>query len=110
MDHLEVAKTILSQLGGSRFVVMTGAKYLTAGQDGLGSLTMKLPSRLTINRATHCRITLMPSDTYTVQTFKVMTRKGATHYTPLDRDSDVYCDGLQDSFLHLTGLMTRFGQ
>lgn len=108
-DHLDVAKTILAQLGGTRFAVMTGAKNLTAGRDGLGSLTMKLPSDLTKNRVTHIRITLTPADVYKLETIKVRGGRKPSVKTIATAD-DVYCDMLQDQFLELTGLYTRFGQ
>ncbi len=110
-DHMQIANTILEQLGGRRFVAMTGAKNLIGGHDGLGSLTMKLPPcgfKKTVRgkAITHVRITLTPSDVYTVETLNVKQ----TGNTTLETANDVYCDTLQDQFLSMTGLMTRFGQ
>ncbi len=114
-DHMQVAKTILEQLGGQRFVAMTGAKNLVAGHDNsnLGSLTMKLPPcgfkrKINGKAITHVKITLDFSDTYTVETLNVSARSATG--TTLEATSDVYCDTLQDQFLAMTGLLTRMGQ
>ncbi len=110
-DHLTIAKTILEQLGGARFLAMTGAKNLIAGRDGLGSLTINLPPcgfkrRVNGKAITHVRITLTPSDVYTVETLNVKQKGNTT----LETANDIYCDMLQDQFLAMTGLLTRFGQ
>lgn len=97
--HLQTANTILEQLGGRRFCGMTGAKQLTAGREGLGSLTMRLPSNLTTGRITHLRVTLTPADLYKVETFK----RGA--FTVVA--DDVYCDQLVTVFEEATGLLTH---
>ena len=44
----QVAETILAQLGGRKFQVMTGAKYFLGGAD---YLQFKLPSNFVISRA-----------------------------------------------------------
>jgi hypothetical protein len=105
-EHMQVAKTILEQLGGGRFLAFTGARNLVAGRDGLGSLTLRVPSNITKDRVAMVRVTLTPSDTYEVEAFRV--RKNVV--TPVAKAVDVYCDTLQDTFLELTGLYTRFGQ
>lgn len=106
-----VAKTILDQLGGARFVIMTGAKDFTAGKDGLGSLTMRLPpcdfkKKIGGKAITHVRVTLTPADVYKVEALNA-TRKACTTLVTAD---DVYCDMLQNTFFEITGLMTRLGQ
>ena len=55
----EVAKTILAQLGGKRFIAMTGANSFTGSAD---ELTFKLPTR---GKMRAVKIKLEPSDTYT---------------------------------------------
>lgn len=111
-DHVQVANTILEQLGGRHFLVMTGAKDLGASNDGLGSLTMRLP-RCDFKKpgVTHVKITLEPSDTYKVEAIKVSRRRKfeRPQVSTIASESDVYCDTLQDAFLRLTGLMTRLG-
>jgi hypothetical protein len=102
MSNMQVAKTILEQLGGGRFLVMTGAKNLVGSHD---ALTMKLPSNLTKGRITHLRVTLTAADDYTVETFRI---RGAQPVVKAGRADGVYCDMLQDTFLSMTGLYTRF--
>ena len=62
----QVAETILNQLGGQRFAVMTGAYNLTGDTD---CLIFKIPKAL--RGITAVRIALTPADTYTVTFYKV---------------------------------------
>lgn len=99
---MTVANTILAQLGGNRFVAMTGAKSFSGGAD---CLTFRLPRTMTKNRIQAMRITLDASDTYTVT---ALAQKSApTHevYT-VDEASMVYCDMLREVFENMTGLRT----
>jgi hypothetical protein len=100
----QVAATILEQLGGRRFLAMTGAKQLLSfNEPGLGGLQFKLPRRGA--RAKHgidaVRITLDASDTYTVDFFK-----GASKVRTID---GLYAEGLRRVFTEVTGLETSFG-
>ena len=63
---LEVANNILAQLGGHRFVVMTGATQVYGSAD---ALQFALPARSAKGIA-KVRIVLDPSDTYTVTFYK----------------------------------------
>lgn len=93
-----VATTILQQLGGNRFIAMTGAKYFTSYPD---ALVFRLPkARKQINVV---KITLMPSDTYKMEFMKVRAMK----LTTIETVEDVYFDALQDVFTRVTGLYTR---
>jgi hypothetical protein len=99
---MSVALTILEQLGGRRFLVMTGAKSLAASES---SLSMRLDS---VNDQGHriraVRIDLDPSDTYTLTAYG--PGKEAYDVVERYRQSDVYCDVLQDVFTRATGLYT----
>ena len=102
MTH-PVPNTILAQLGGNRFVVMTGARNLIGGKDYLG---MALPTaRHDGKRVTHVRVTLDPSDTYTVEALSLNPRSRVTK--TIVTVSGVYCDNLQAVFTDLTGLATH---
>lgn len=58
------ANAILEQLGGNRFIAMTGAKHVVYGKSGL---VLKIGQR-PANKATHLQITLdAGTDSYTVQ-------------------------------------------
>ncbi len=99
MTALQVASTILEQLGGNRFKAMTGAKNFIFGESESGThLTFALPRAK--NKINRVRITLTPADTYTVEFFSV---RGLDFKTVSNHD-DVYCDTLADVFESQTGL------
>lgn len=96
---MQVAQTILEQLGGYRFIAMTGAKNLVAEET---SLTFKLPKcQKGINAV---KITLDPSDTYTM-TFYAQKRAPSA-VSVISEHQDVYFDMLQSLFTNETGLYT----
>lgn len=104
MNTKTVAETILAQLGGQRFVAMTGARNLMSDDSrGLGSLTMKLPRQMTRDGITHVRITLQINDTYKVDFMKVRGVNCATLQSCLN----VYAEDLQRIFTEVTGLDTH---
>lgn len=95
-----IAKTILQQLGGNKFIVMTGAKTLVDHGNGL---SFKLPSNFATGGINYVKITLEPSDEYTVEFGKLRGLK----YTVIETVEGVYCDMLQDVFTSATGLDTH---
>ncbi len=97
-DNMTVATTILSQLGGRRFIAMTGAKNLLADQN---SLHMKLGSGCA-DGITHMRVVLDADDTYTVIFFKVRGVKVAE----VSHHVGVYADSLGDVIYNATGFYT----
>jgi hypothetical protein len=102
MSNLQVAKTILEQLGGNKFIVMTGARNFWA--DG-NALCLKLPStpHFVKNGINYVRITLTTMDDYTVEFKKV---RGMT-VKEVSKHEGIYCDMLQELFQEQTGLATR---
>lgn len=96
---MQVAKTILAQLGNNRFVAMTGAKNLVGGEN---SLSFSLP-RGAKNGINKVKITLDPSDTYTVEFFKYRN----FDLKLISESDNVYCDMLQEIFTNHTGLYTK---
>ena len=97
---LTVATTILQQLGGKRFIVMTGCKDFVGSEN---SLFFKLPKKL--NNITHVRITLDCDDTYQVE-FTRWVAKSLEHRIE-SRKTGIYCDMLQEEFTNETGLYTK---
>jgi hypothetical protein len=95
-----ITETILQQLGGSRFAVMTGAKHFCELERGLG---FQIPGNITKDGINSVKITLEWSDTYTVK-FMRMTR---TKLVTVSEVKDVYCDTLQETFTEATGLDTH---
>ena len=101
--RLRIAKTILAQLGGNRFIVMTGAKQFVAIEQGL---MFTLPARLAKLGINKVRVELAASDTYTMTALKVNARQGDA--IEVLQESGVYCDQLEQTFEDLTGVYTRF--
>ena len=107
---MKIADIILQQLGGNKFLVMTGVKNLVA--DG-NTLRMTLPKNC--SRANRLYITLDADDTYTMRFFKYtasrLNRK--TFMWTEDKETEVktvkgvYFDMLQDIFTEVTGMYTR---
>jgi hypothetical protein len=100
-NNMQVANTILDQLGGGRFAAMTGAKCFAAIESGV---RFKLPAKAGwirdgINMVT---VRLTPSDTYTVE----YGRLWGTKYTVIATSENVYCDTLQADFCDATGVFT----
>ncbi len=92
-----IASTILEQLGGNRFLAMTGAVALASEAEKC--LTLKLPreskaSALVIEYAAD-------TDTYTVQQFRGRGLQMAPYGEPIPI---VYVDSLRAAFESCTGL------
>lgn len=97
---MSIAKTILQQLGGGKFIVMTGAKNFIFGEN---SLIFRLPSNFARDGINAIKITLDASDTYTMRYMKI---RGA-NLKEMGEESFLYCDQLQTAFKARTGLDTR---
>jgi hypothetical protein len=104
-DNKQIAKTILEQLGGNRFSVMTGAHSFTA--DG-NSLIFKLPRTGNAKRIAGVKITLDANDTYTMEffAFKGSLKAGNYRCENVAKHTGIYCDMLADIFTEETGLNT----
>ena len=107
---MKVADIILEQLGGNKFVVMTGASHFIS--DG-NTLKMQLPRNL--SKANRLDITLDVDDTYTMRFFKYTPMKLNTKTFEFSKEKikeiktveGVYCDMLQETFTEVTGMYTR---
>lgn len=100
-----VAATILEQLGGSRFVAMTGARNIMS--DG-SALCFKLPQGFARDGINYVRITLEPSDTYTVR-FTRIGRGPSYRIEEVGSFRDIYVSELRELFTRITGLETSLG-
>ena len=89
------AQTVLEQLGGRRFIAMTGSNNFVKGENFI---------RFKVHRAQksikYVKITLTAMDTYDME---FMTRSGK-HIRTVD---GIYADQLQETFTENTGLETR---
>lgn len=95
------AHTILTQLGGSKFLAMTGAKQLT---DRGQALSFRLPMK-TRNKANYVVISLNDLDTYDVEFRSLRGDNSAVK----GYFEGIYADQLQTLFTQETGLETSLG-
>lgn len=95
---MNVAQIILSQLGGGRFVAMTGARNFLGREDGLSFKIGRNAGRIS-----HVRVTLTPADDYTVEFLRV---HGSTIKT-VSKCDGIYCDNLAEVVSDATGLAVR---
>lgn len=102
---MKVAKTILKQLGGNRFICMTGAKNFLSGGADLSFSVGKNPKRVS-----HIKIELTRHDTYTVRFFKKAKRDPVLRMSIgveiFSVREDVYFDRLPELIESETGLLT----
>ena len=98
---LDVATTIMNQLGGRRFTAMTGAKN-HAFDDRNNTLSFRLPSRFAKDGINYVSITLTSMDDYTLKFKKIW----GTTVKDIKEIEGVYFDNLQEIFTDVTGLNT----
>lgn len=99
---MEIARTILDQMGGNRLAVMTGAKNFVAHEDGL---SFRLPGRpgYTKDGINYVRVRLNALDLYDVEYGRIWGLK----YKKVQQDYALYAENLTESFRQATGLETR---
>ena len=97
-DRMRVAKTILEQLGGNKFRMMTGAKKLAGDEN---SLSMRLGRNS--SNSNYLKITLNSMDLYDMKFCKLTRKfeeKSVTEY------KNVYNDLMRGTFPAHTGMYT----
>jgi hypothetical protein len=103
MENVRTDKTIaieiLKQLGGNRFIAMTGAKNFTCDNNSMG---FQISNRNKL-KARFVKISLNVMDTYDIQ-FKTIKKN---EVITLDKISGIYNDQLQEIFTDRTGLQTH---
>lgn len=95
---LNIARTIIEQLGGNKFKTMTGANNFTVSKS---AITFRFKGSRKVNA---CRIELNGSDLYDLTFCKV---GGNALYKEISSSYDVYYDQLQEVFTKHTGLYTK---
>jgi len=90
---MEIAKTILNQLGGNKFAFATGSKNFVSDNK---SLTFKLSMNRSKGR--YMKITLNGNDLYDI---KVLNLKGKV----IVEKNDICVENLQYTFTEITGLI-----
>lgn len=94
------ADEVLKQLGGNRFIAITGAKnFVKSDKDK--SITFRVPKAK--SGITHIKITLTSSDLYNIDFISVR----GTNIKTVTTEKGVYNDQLQSIFTKNTGLYTR---
>ena len=93
-----VADTIWAQMGGRKAGAMIGVKHLVGGEN---TLDVRYAAKAT-NGANHVRVTLDPSDTYTVTFYKI--GKGALSVKEIKAIPMVDAGSLRRLFTAETGL------
>ena len=105
-----VALTILQQLGGKQFLILTGTKATLDGS----CLRLKLVKNK--SGANRMDISLNSNDTYDISAYHYLPYKcsfnkktcefteRAEKTTLIEQIEDIYCDMLKDIFEQLTGL------
>lgn len=95
-----VAVEILRQLGGKRFIVMTGAKNFACTDN---TAVFQIPRT---NGITHVKIILNAMDTYDIEFIGIY---GFNEPKIIARVEGIYNDQLQEIFTEKTGLATNLG-
>ena len=104
MSNLTVAETILKQLGGNKFRMMTGALVISGNHRLAGdenSLSMKIGRNS--SNSNYLKITLNSMDTYDMEFAKLTKmgeKKSVTEY------KNVYNDLMRGTFTAHTGMYT----
>lgn len=96
-----VATEILRQLGGNRFLMMTGAKNLLSSTDGRGSLSMRVGRN--DKAVNYVKVTLTAMDLYDIE----FGRIHGTSYKVKSSVEGIYNDQLVEMFEKHTGLFTH---
>jgi hypothetical protein len=99
MTNLKVAETILEQLGGNKFALMTGAKNFSGGEDYLSFGLSRNPSKVShvIIKYDHA------NDLYGMKFLNVR----GIDIKEVRVIEGLYFDQLQDLFSEVTGLYTH---
>ena len=96
---MQVAEEILEQLGGNKFIAMTGAKNLSSSSHDDFLMFNIMRNDYSINKV---KITLNSSDTYDLEFFKIKNMQAIT----IKSFSGVYNTDLRSTFERATGLAT----
>ena len=96
---MSVAKTILSQLGGNKFAVMTGAKNFVDCGD---ALSMRIGRNKTSSN--YLKVTLNSMDLYDMKFSRVSPKGGERSITEYN---NIFNDKLVEVFEKHTGMYTK---
>ena len=112
---MSVADTILQQLGGQRFIAMTGSNHFVSDKN-----TLRMHLAKNMSKANRLDITLEFDDTYTMRFYKYTPSRLVTNHktqtckfseekvAEIAKFTGVYFDSLQEIFTQVTGMYTHF--
>lgn len=109
MNAQVITTTMLNQLGGKRFIAMTGSKNFLFADVTETNPKVWLRMDLTKNAAgvNRLKIYYNPDDTYTMEFYKqVITKDFEVKISKTQTFENIYCDQLQEIFTQVTGLYT----
>jgi len=98
-EQKQVAGIILTQLGGGKFMAMTGAHNLVCSDDGCGTMMLKFKGS---RKSNYLKVVLNAMDLYDVEFGKIWGGK----YKVISKHEGVYNDMLVSLFETETGLYT----
>lgn len=99
---MSVGQIILQQLGGNKFIAMTGAKDFVRSDAGQW-LQFKLPARFAKDKINCVKITLTPADLYDIEYLYIRGFEVKT----VRKSEGIFCNMLQADFTENTGLDTH---
>lgn len=103
MSRNQVATTILEQLGGRRFIAMTGAHSFVGDGD---ALIMTVSGQSKTGKVSRLKIELAASDTYTMTAYGMTKIDGMLGVVERYKCEGLYFDNLATAFEEATGLRT----
>jgi hypothetical protein len=104
----KIAGEILNQLGGNKFLSMTGCKNLMFGENEKAeTVYIQMDLRKNESKANRLMITLELNDTYTMDFMKINLSAYNTSIKTMKCVKGVYHDKLQEIFTSVTGLNTK---
>ncbi len=107
-----IAKAILQQLGGNKFIVMTGSKnFLVADKsETVKNVWLRMDLTKNMSGANRLKITYdEASDLYNVHFYNQKIIMGGVKISKETKMEGIYCDQLQSIFTEVTGLYTSLG-
>lgn len=100
-EQKQIANTILDQLNGPKFIMMTGAKNFVFGEEN-ESAYISFKHMKSAVKSNYCKITLNSLDLYDME-FGYVSKNG---YKVKGTTKNIYNDMLRSTFTETTGLNT----
>ena len=109
---------ILQQIGGNKFLVMTGSKIKYYGYDNMGYVYLMFQLSKNQSKAQFLKIQLNGKDLYNMEFTRIKKTLNKEYLAIgikiydeaieiIKTYEDIYCDQLQEIFTDITGMYTR---